>query len=843
MRTSYLELTVGAAKRIPRLEVFRVIALTVLMVVLWCNVYGMTSRTSWSTPRVYGSDAWWVLATIKAYRDGEITPFSFQMVNSLNAPFSANWNDYPTSEKMLPYGVGIMARCIGLMPAFNLAALLAVILAAIAFYIACRILTFQWMFAFVGAVMFGFSHYMSARILAHLSLTYYWHIPLYLLVTWWCFDSGDFPIRSARWWFAIAVGIVTGIQAIYYAMLFWQFLIFAIVTQGIRRNRAKLFSVISILVSSVGCTVLMGVPLVLYRILHGSNELVVQRSLTNLQVYALQLPPLFLPPFHRWAGFAEFSQARFFEVTLIGGEAESSYLGIIGIAGFVWLMSFGVYRLLEGRAHRIPVMFWQSVWIIVFSLAGGVNLLLGVSGLQLFRGTNRYSTVLLCLALLFLVKQLGERCPGRHHLFLAFIVLVVGLWDILPPPFTDGEGVRYSEKVVTPGAGYTKKRVAADRELVQRLERSLPAGAMVFLLPVMEFPEGLPHLGVGDYTYFRPYLYSRTLRFSYGSDKGRSLETWQHDVENLEPVAMFDKLEQYGFSALLIDRLGYSDAAASLLKDVESSGRKIIADDELGEFVAVRLQPSAHVVLPDIPPFPGPGFYGWEGDWRKGAHSWSKGNASLVLTNATGHATERRYTFGITSLSKRRVTVVTSKETKSVQVDPGKLAAVGPLALQLAPGETQVRFETDTPATPSGNSADPRRLAFSVALLPEAPQEPVPVLGPAFYGWEGEWQKGAHAWSRGSATLVIVNSTPKVIETQYTFLLNATSRRHVTVITPAGTKTVELNTSGPVTVGPFNLRLGTGETAIRFDTDRPAVIAGAGDTRTITFSLAIVPKP
>jgi predicted SAM-dependent methyltransferase len=142
-------------------------------------------------------------------------------------------------------------------------------------------------------------------------------------------------------------------------------------------------------------------------------------------------------------------------------------------------------------------------------------------------------------------------------------------------------------------------------------------------------------------------------------------------------------------------------------------------------------------------------------------------------------------------------------------------------------------------AVPTGG-ADPRRAAFSVVLLPEPSQEPVPVLGPAFYGWEGDWRKGAHSWSRGAATLVFVNSTSKMLEGRYSFSLNATAKRHVTVITPAETKTVELIPGSPLTVGPFDLRLQPGETPIRFETDRPAVPAGAGDPRPITFSVAIV---
>jgi len=304
---------------------------------------------------------------------------------------------------------------------------------------------------------------------------------------------------------------------------------------------------------------------------------------------------------------------------------------------------------------------------------------------------------------------------------------------------------------------------------------------------------------------------------------------------------MVSQLERYGFGAIVIDRRGYQDAASSILKDLEADGRKVIDDDGTGEFVAIRLHPAMNPVLPDAPPFPAEGFYGWEGDWRKGAHAWSFGNATLILTNPTKSPIEARYTFALNSLSKRRVAIITPAETLNVDLDPDRLATVGPISLRLAPGQTPIRFETDTSPTPSGTSGDSRRLAFAVALLPEPDQEPEPVLGTAFYGWEGDWRRGAHSWSRGEATLEILNSSSKTLERHYTFSLGTTSQRHVTVVTPSLTTTVELIPGKASTVGPFALKLEPGRTPIRFLTDKPPVLAGAGDPRTITFSLAIIP--
>ena len=637
------------------------------------------------------------------------------------------------------------------------------------------------------------------------------------------------PFKSTRWWFAAAIGALTGFLAVYYAFLFWQFLGFAIIAQVLRRNTSKLKSVLSITVISITCTVAMAIPHELYRILHGPNTSVVQRTLVGLELYGLKLPELFLPPAHRWKAFAEFAQANYYEPAMIRGEMGSPYLGLVGVVGLVWLAGLGVARMLKGNGRAIPVMFWQSLWIIVFSLIGGVNLLLGAAGLQLFRATNRYSILLLCLALLFLAKMLGRICPPAYRSAAALGLLLVGLWDVLPP-FVDNQGLQAAEKIVT-----------EDRNFVQRLEQKVPPGTMVFQLPVMDFPEVPPRLGVLDYSQFRPYLHSGNLRFSYGSNKGRALESWQRDMEILPAKVMSEKLESFGFGVILINRAGFSDSAESLLRDLDSSGRKVIEQDGHGEFVAIGLRRSDQPVLPEIPPFPGPGFYGWEGDWQKSARAWSKGNATLILTNLGTKPIEKQYTLSLNSLSKRRVTVFAPKENKTIELNPGQPVTVALLPLRLAPGETHIQFETDTPAMSPG-PAEQRKVAFSVALVSERPKDPLPVLGPGFYGWEGDWRKGAHSWSQGPATLTLTNPAAQAMEKRYSFTLSSISKRRVTIITPSETKTVELAPGKFVTIGPFTIQLQPGETPIRFETDKPGVPAGAGDTRKMTFSIAIAPQ-
>ena len=135
-----------------------------------------------------------------------------------------------------------------------------------------------------------------------------------------------------------------------------------------------------------------------------------------------------------------------------------------------------------------------------------------------------------------------------------------------------------------------ERQVAADRDFTERMEAALPSGAMVFQMPVMEFPES-PIQGVPPYDHFRPYIFSKHLRFSFGTHKGRERETWQPAVQaKLFEGASLDQksgrielnvanaraavaeLERLGFSAVSINRNGFPDQGKGLEKTLRELG-------------------------------------------------------------------------------------------------------------------------------------------------------------------------------------------------------------------------------------------------------------------------------
>ncbi len=91
-----------------------------------------------------------------------------------------------------------------------------------------------------------------------------------------------------------------------------------------------------------------------------------------------------------------------------------------------------------------------------------------------------------------------------------------------------------------------------------------------------------------DYEHFRPYFYSSTLRFSYGTDKGRPSDAWQHRVGSLPPEEMIREIGRLGFAGIILNRRGYRDGGGDLLGALQALGRVPAAETADLVFVPVR---------------------------------------------------------------------------------------------------------------------------------------------------------------------------------------------------------------------------------------------------------------
>jgi phosphoglycerol transferase len=444
-----------------------------------------------------------------------------------------------------------------------------------------------------------------------------------------------------------------------------------------------------------------------YRWAHGKNPDVLVRGYYETELFALKPMELFVPPVtHKLTAFAQ-AGSKYARDAWIKGEMFSPYLGIVGVAGLVWLVAEILMKLLKRRKSRgwarFPAYGPSALWVLCYSLVGGLNCMIALATVPLFRGGNRYSIFISALVLMFMVSRASfwtRRWSREKQFLLAGVILLVGLFDQLPQA-TTGEETR---KIA--------RDIKMDRAFTEAMESKLPPNGMVFQLPVVPYPEPAGIDPGRAYEHFRPYFYSKTLRFSHGSHKGRPRDDWQKDVEKLAGDQMAATLEKYGFAAVYLNRKWFPDRAEGLLKQLAAAGRGQILEDEAREQVCVVLKPSA---TPELSP-PGDRVQLIFGrDWvatvsnPSGQQHWAAKTASFQFFNPPGSAgTSYLLNCQIGSISPGRVSVhLNGKEIWSAELGAGQLAPVN-LSLNARSRYNRLEFKSNVLERPSKHNPVPR---------------------------------------------------------------------------------------------------------------------------------------
>ena len=564
-------------------------ALLLLVVGLaWCTGNDRWTPASWSVPTAYlepdKGDVVHALAMMKAVGEGEFVPLAWKQVATLGAPATANWNDWPLVEEVLVVFYGLLGGLFGLFGGLNVGTLLAHLAAAAAFYVVARWEDCNRLWAFVAALAFGLAPFIFAQSPFHITTEYVWHVPLFLPIWRWIASDPGIAWGSSRFWFAVAVGFISGLQSPYWTNILCQLtLLGAGVMYWRHRSWPALKSALVVIGAAAVAFALMNLDTWTYRLAHGPNPGALSREYKWMEIYGLKLVDLVIPPItHHSRAFAAFATAH-----RVGNPAqgippasplqdEGSYLGIVGLLALGWLAWTAIADAVKGRANDIPLAAWQVLWVVLCFTTGGLNAILGAFGFTLFRTGQRYSLVILAIVLLYAAQRLTAwhkavamrptpAGPGIGSLAAAAAICGLILWDQVP---------RAPTAEVTAAIA---RQVAADREFTAKMEAALPDGAMVFQVPVMDFPES-PQPGIPSYDHFRPYLYSTHLRYSFGSMKGREREKWQAAVQGkffegatldreagmirvnqANARAAVDELKRLGFAALYVNRNGFPD--------------------------------------------------------------------------------------------------------------------------------------------------------------------------------------------------------------------------------------------------------------------------------------------
>jgi hypothetical protein len=544
--------------------------------------HGRLDPDTWGVPVDYGGDSLFVLAVLKAAGDGHVVPLRRLEVPELGAPFGARWDDFIRQHKPQLWLAGALVRRVGLFTAANLVVLAAHLLAAAAFFVAARRLGARRAWAAACGAAFGLSPFLFARSLPHMTVVMCWPLPFCVLVVGWAFSRAGLAPASPRFPAAAGVAVLQGFHSVYFSGLFAQFLVLAAAAQALRgRGWRRVAGPLLVLTVLLGTTALDNANTLVARWEDGPNPLLPRRGLGDLERYALRPVELALaPPGTGVLGHAGLGE-RYFHVQRFRNLEGGAYLGLAGLLGLGWLAAASAASALKGRRRALGPLAAIG-WVLLYSVVGGVNTLMGVLGFVWLRATTRYAAWILVLALLALVVRLSRASAAWSRPRRAVAVLGLGvlvLADLVPRA-----DLRERDAAI-------RAAVASDRRTVAEVEATLPAHAMVFQLPVMTTPESPRIHRLPGYEHYRPYVFSSRLRFSYGADKGRPREAWQLEMPE-DASGLVGALESRGFSGLLVDRRGYPDRGEGLLAALGGAGRPARTESPDGTLVFIPLSPA-----------------------------------------------------------------------------------------------------------------------------------------------------------------------------------------------------------------------------------------------------------
>ncbi|MGC3959354.1 MAG: hypothetical protein QM813_15845 [Verrucomicrobiota bacterium] len=617
--------------KLTKWTILRAIALILTVTLVWCWNWDRLELKHWQVPVDYYEDCPMVMGWIQAAKEGDFVPFLRKDVERLGAPYVANWNDWPVADEGMIFSVGMLARWVGLFQACNLAVLLAFISNALAFYAVCRLCRFRWEWAFVGAVLFAFAYLHATRLLHHVTHTYSYTIPFAIFVAWLVGFSRRVELWDKRFWICMVTSALMSVSNPYHLNMFAQMICLSLLVQLITQRRKVNLQIgfVSLALVAIGFF-LINLDTFSYGWQHGKNYPALGRSYYETELFALKPIELVTPPTsHKIAAMANLG-GTYMRDAWLRGEVFSPYLGIVCIAGFVWMFAEALFWLARRSRTpgRLPAYAPQVFWVFVYSVVGGLNCFIALQGIPLFRGSNRYSIFISALVLLFMVSRLtvlSRRWSQGWRLVVAAGILVVGLVDQLPQQMAREETLSIA------------KNIEVDKAFASAMEAKLPPKAMVFQLPVMPYPESVAVQNLQAYELMRPWFFSKTLHFSFGANKGRARDDWQKEVEKLSGGEMAATLERYGFGAIYLNRKGFADRADGLIKQLVAAGKTDIFEDDLHEQVCVILKPSASPVLPSpVPQLAENYLRGWAAvvPGPNGRQSWANDTAAISFDSA-----------------------------------------------------------------------------------------------------------------------------------------------------------------------------------------------------------------
>jgi hypothetical protein len=531
---------------LPLLQALLIAALLYVFLDAW--------RRDLGVPLAFTSDTLWYLMQSKSTVDNGWWWWNPR----LGMPFGLDEVAYPSNSTVDQALVWLVSRVIpNAIAAVNVTWALMVVLSGLSATWCMRALGASTISAIAGGTLFALSPYALYRNVDHFALVTYL-VPFGCAAALWL--AGGEPHQE--WGRTRRIVIFTGFALLGFNYIYFAFFAsFCIVAgaligwlaSGSRRLLASGGLCVAVIVGSTAVNLTpslyswhqKGRPLIL------RDKVPAESETFGLKIRQLVSPvfPHVFAPFHQWV--EREAAARFPN----DNENWNSRLGLVGTLGFLGLLV--VLFVPDTTLLRAPPALRPASRLTLAALllatVGGFGSVFNLIVSPDIRAYNRISPFIAFFAMVAVMVVIDRIFQTRRaRVAAATIVLVVGLSD-------QGQATRR----LNDRYDVIAAEISSLTTFVGTLERALPPGAMVLQLPFRAYMAESDFGLMKQYDHFKPYLVSRTLRFSYPALSNDQVR-WQQAAARLDPRTLSSRVATQGFSAILIDRYGYEDAGAAI---------------------------------------------------------------------------------------------------------------------------------------------------------------------------------------------------------------------------------------------------------------------------------------
>ena len=527
-----------------------------------------------------GGDGVLALTIFKSIYDYGLKGLYF--CKSLGAPDIAAFVETPFIDTDLAIEVSLLSK---LLPnanvVFYIDFFLTYVLAAASMYLLASKLTENIFIKTIISFSFAITPYHFSRQMSHLTLSHYYVIPIaiYLMIL---IYEEDFKMivpsrylnRGQHWKIIIMYTgcLMLGLSNIYYAFFGLLCMATGWIAKAIKKKEWKIFYKESVLIYTVLMGVLLGLlPKIIYTIQNGKNLEAIQRLPLESERFALKIIQLLLPNRLNRVGFLRNLNGFYTDNAFNINENLFSAMGMVASIGFIIVCCWIINRIVNTKQQlirkdtlRMSIISLGILTVVLYSVAGGFGTFISYFVTAEIRCFNRASVVIVCMSLcaLLICFNYMESILNRKVIFDVGKVCITIIVLFTAYSETDLDIPQWSE---------IRKESTIVKNFFEEVEKNCQSGDMIYELPFSKFPEVGPCEKMNDYEQFTPYLYTNSLRWSYGGVKGRNKAAETLFIDDGMSMLFVKNIIEAGFVGVYIDTNGYADSGKEVISFYEDT--------------------------------------------------------------------------------------------------------------------------------------------------------------------------------------------------------------------------------------------------------------------------------